>query len=83
VEATEGGFEGGRGKNYNAWGYVPFVTTGFEDTETNPAYFTQIEVVGGFGLVLRLGFNPGELLDFVLGWATVDIYGDDSATKNQ
>ena len=29
------------------------------------------------GRTLRFGFNPGELLDFILGWFTIDIYGDD------
>lgn len=43
----------------------------------NPSYWTQIEVVAGVGISLRLGFNPGELLDFLLGFATIDIYGDD------
>ncbi len=31
----------------------------------------------GLGGTLRLGFNPGELLDFLLGWFTIDIYNDD------
>ena len=25
----------------------------------------------------RLGLNPGELLDFGLGWTTLDIFADD------
>ncbi len=29
------------------------------------------------GLTLGLGFNPGELLDFILGWTTLDIFKDD------
>lgn len=41
------------------------------------AYFTQIEVVAGLGPSIRLGFNPGELLDFLLGWFTIDIFSDD------
>lgn len=44
----------------------------------NPApYYSQIEVVAAAGLSLRIGFNPGELLDFLLGWFGVDIYHDD------
>ncbi|MCX6985450.1 MAG: hypothetical protein NT118_11985, partial [Lentisphaerae bacterium] len=43
----------------------------------SPGYFTDIEVVGGLWTTLRFGFNPGELFDFILGWTTVDIYGDD------
>ena len=41
------------------------------------SYFTQVEVVGGLLWTFRLGFNPGELLDFIFGWFTVDIYNDD------
>lgn len=41
------------------------------------SYFTQIEALVGLGVSLRLGVNPGELLDFILGWTTFDIYGDD------
>ena len=44
---------------------------------TSPAQYTQIEVAGGFILTLRAGFNPGELLDFLLGWFTLDLYDDD------
>jgi len=42
-----------------------------------PYSYTQLEVAAGVGGTLRLGFNPGELLDFVLGWFGIDIYGDD------
>jgi len=41
------------------------------------SYFTDIQVVVGAGPSVRLGFNPGELLDFILGWTGVDIYDDD------
>lgn len=40
-------------------------------------YYTQLEVAAGLGYTVRLGFNPGELLDFLLGWTTIDIFGDD------
>jgi hypothetical protein len=43
-----------------------------------PPYFTQIEISVAIGLSLRFGLNPGELLDFVLGLTTLDIYADDS-----
>ena len=44
----------------------------------HPYYFyTQFDVavcvLGG----VRFGFNVGELADFALGWACIDIYGDD------
>ena len=41
------------------------------------AYLTQVEAVVGLGPSIRLGFNPGELLDFILGWVTLDIFNDD------
>ncbi len=40
-------------------------------------YCTQIEVVAGALGGLRAGFHPGELIDFLLGWTTLDIYNDD------
>ena len=49
----------------------------------SPCYFTNIEVVGGFLWTFRLGFNPGELLDFILGWTTLDIFKDDIETKKK
>ena len=39
----------------------------------------QFEAAIGCGVVLRVGFNLAEALDFVLGWATLDICGDDIA----
>ena len=44
-------------------------------------YWTEIEACVGLGGTLRLGFNPGELLDFILGWTTLDIFGDDLESK--
>lgn len=40
-------------------------------------YYTQAEVcVAWFGS-LRIGLNPGELADFVLGWVGIDFFDDD------
>ena len=39
--------------------------------------WTQIDLSVGLIGGARLGFNPGELLDFILGFFGVDIYGDD------
>ena len=41
-------------------------------------FWTQIDLALGIYWPVRIGFNPGELLDFVLGWTTLDIYGDDA-----
>ena len=43
----------------------------------NPAYYTQVELTAGVGILFKIGLNPGELLDFVLGWTTLDIFHDD------
>ena len=45
----------------------------------NPARWTQIEVAAGLLGGVRLGFNPGELLDLLLGFFGVDLYDDDVA----
>lgn len=48
-----------------------------KDTEQmiddNPAYYTRVGVSGACLLGLRLEFNPGELLDLLLGFTTLDI----------
>ncbi len=67
-----------RSKSYHARSYVPFIFLPEADDNPPPfSYYTQIEAVLALGPGLRLGMNPGELLDFLLGWVTVDLYGDD------
>jgi hypothetical protein len=61
-----------RGKGFLAKAPLPII--GAAD---QPEYYTQVEIVIAIVGSLRLGFNPGELLDFVLGWTTLDIYSDD------
>ncbi len=57
---------------------VPFVYAAEGKGDIPPIYYyTQLEVVVDVGVGLRLGFNPGELLDFILGWTTIDIFRDD------
>ena len=62
-----------RNKSALAKSPAPIVTIG----ATAPHY-TQVEVVAGLLFSVRAGVNPGELLDFLLGWAGIDIYGDDT-----
>lgn len=58
--------------------YIPFFhRVRSSDHPASRSYYTEIEVVLAVGGSVRIGFNPGELLDFLLGWFTVDIYGDD------
>ena len=66
-----------------AYSEFPFITTSLysgEDDAPQSArwkYWTQVDVVAALGPSVRLGFNSGELLDFILGWTTIDIYNDD------
>lgn len=60
-----------RDKSYNANG-LPLITLGNE-----PYYYTEVEVAVGLGGTLRVGVNPGEAVDFLLGWFRIDIYRDD------
>lgn len=69
-----------RHKDYSAVGILPLISW-VEYPSGSAAtvwpYNTQMEAAIGLGGTLRLGFNPGELLDFILGWGTIDIYNDD------
>ena len=80
-----------RGKAYSSFGMICFsvpiryvsgcclcVPREPEEDEPYPFYkFTDINVVAALGLGMRVGFNPGELADFLLGFTTLDFYGDD------
>ncbi len=49
-------------------------------TEFAPAYYyTQVEVNVGIYYGVRVGVNLGELLDFFLGFFTIDVMSDDTA----
>ena len=73
-----------RGKDYTAgWGW-PFIAWpvsipagGNRKALWPHPYYTDIRVTAGLGPAVTLGFNPGELLDFILGWTTIDIFNDD------
>jgi hypothetical protein len=43
----------------------------------------QIEATVGLGAGVRAGFNPAELVDFILGWTTLDICKDDRSDRNR
>jgi hypothetical protein len=61
-----------RGKGFDAKSVIPFLSLG-----DKAYYITQVEAAVGLGGTIRLGINPGELVDFLLGWMTIDFYGDD------
>jgi hypothetical protein len=62
---------------------VCFLPVNRDIRNTPLSYYTQIEVALGLGVTARFGFNLGELLDFILGWATIDIYSDDLEQRKQ
>jgi hypothetical protein len=73
-----------RGKEFEVYSLVPLwvPVIGLAEDFRQPGerpwyYYTQVEVVAGAGPSVRLGLNPGELLDFVLGWATLGVFDDD------
>jgi len=71
-----------RNKSYRAF-YVlgvplPVTPLPFAAANRYPAcYFTQFDLTVGLGRSLTLGINPGEFIDFLLGWVGLDMYGDD------
>lgn len=86
-----------RGKRYYSPGVCPFIflpQTGQEmpgksnpylgrlDDSSYPYHFlTQVELAVGLGLTIRVGVNPGEMLDFLLGWVGLDLYSDDLSRR--
>ena len=58
----------------------PYYTPPEYGTNYPAHYWTQIEVTAGAGPSVRVGFNPGELVDFLVGWFGVDLYNDDIAS---
>jgi len=77
-----------RGKDFEAIGgdIAPFwhhLYYGENTPSPAPYYYSQIEIAVDLLVGVRLGFNPGELLDFLLGWFWVDIYHDDIEVRNR
>ena len=69
---------GAVGDTWAAW--LPFLMAPEDDKGDaiiHP-FYTGIEVCGGPIATVRFGANPGELLDFFLGWFGVDIFADDT-----
>lgn len=66
------------------FGWMPVSFRNEEDEKKRlapPYYFTQLEVMAGVFGGIRVGVNPGELLDFLLGTATIDIFDDDLSAR--
>jgi hypothetical protein len=67
-----------RGKQVMARSPVPLWVIG-----SGAPFYSEIEVSAGLALMLRVGVNAGELLDFLVGWTTADLYGDDIARRRR
>lgn len=53
-----------------------------EETSWAPGYhYTRLEFQVGAYLGIRMGFNPGEFLDFLVGLVGLDLYADDAPYK--
>jgi len=75
-----------RAKEYNADCYfigLPVYEQGLKGKPLVPPYFFQFEASAGFFGALRVGFNVAELVDFVLGFAGIDLLRDDVARLEQ
>jgi hypothetical protein len=75
----------GRGKNFEASSVgdsvkVPLFSA-LQTDNASAAYYTEIEAVLGLYASARVGVNVGELVDFILGWAAIDIFHDDLAGR--
>ncbi len=70
-----------RHKEFSVGSFIPFTSLYCESFSLT--HLTQVEAAAGLFGTLRLGFNPGELLDFILGWTTIDIYNDDLEWKKR
>lgn len=76
-------FETGRKRNkcFVASGVFFFtVSRRFEGEDWSAgdlSYYTQVEVALGLFRTIRVGFNVGELFDFLIGLTTLDIFSDD------
>jgi hypothetical protein len=54
----------------------------FDGDEENYGFYTQVEATVGVIFSVRLGVNPGELIDALVGFTTVDLFGDDVGGGN-
>jgi hypothetical protein len=66
-----------RYKHFVAAKYGPLVGPVLPGRNRRLFLLTEIEAVVGVGPSLRLGVNPGEALDLLLGFIDIDLYDDD------
>ncbi|MEI7900316.1 MAG: hypothetical protein WCK89_08680 [bacterium] len=71
-----GGLSTVRHKRVNSQGMGIFAT--FDDDHRNYGFYSQVECVVGVVFSVRLGVNPGELVDCLVGFTGLDIFCDDT-----
>lgn len=54
----------------------------YKSSFRHPPSYTRLGFAAALGIGLRVELNVGELLDFLLGFAMIDIYEDDIYLKN-
>lgn len=72
-----------RGKHYHASGFPIWTYVHADSWQEKLPYYTDIQLVAGLFKHIRIGINPGELLDFILGLTTIDIFNDDLKKRKQ
>ena len=76
-----GGLAGLRHKRVSSQGMGIYAT--LDDDPLNYGFYSQIECTLGLVVSARLGVNPGELVDCLLGFAGFDLFADDSITEGE
>jgi hypothetical protein len=71
-----------RGKRFGADGLLFLTVLGDKHKYLSRSplfhpYYSQIEVCVGLWRSMRIGVNPGEFADFLLGWVGIDFFDDD------
>lgn len=73
-----------RAKSCDSFYFCFFPVEHLSDASNNSsaaALYSSVNVVIGAGVTVKAGISFGELLDFILGWATIDILNDDIESK--
>ncbi len=76
-----GGFAELRHKRVSSQGMGVFAT--IDDDPRNDGFYSQVECTAGLIFSVKLGINPGELADFLLGFAGIDLFADDLKTEGE
>ncbi len=77
-----------RGKGYDySYSWIPWEheQENFFGTYEPGGWFNaaQVEIAAGLGVGARVGVNLAEILDFLLGWTTLDLCQDDVQSMNR